>query len=170
MLRRSSLFEVLTNRMTVMKKAAGRVLKDILDYKTVILIVAIYYILMHVFFHAFCPLVLITGLPCAGCGMTRAVFFMLTGQFARSFRLHPIALPILLFAAYCFYYRYFLGRKIKGFALGIGVLTVLLVGCYLYGMCTFFPDKTPYVYTAGSLFENIIPNYREYLRIIMNIC
>ncbi|MFR6365723.1 DUF2752 domain-containing protein [Gallintestinimicrobium sp.] len=32
-------------------------------------------------FHAFCPSVFLFGLPCPGCGMTRAVFFLSQGSF-----------------------------------------------------------------------------------------
>ena len=43
-----------------------------------------------------CPLLHLTGIPCAGCGMTRALFAFFHGDFAAAFRCHPLfALPLL---------------------------------------------------------------------------
>lgn len=151
-------------------KAIGkRIWKDVLTYKEAILIFAVYYIVVHAVFHAFCPLVLVTGFPCAGCGMTRAVFFLLTGQFARSFRLNPMALPVILFAAYCFWCRYIKGAKIKGFKQGLVLILIGLLAAYIYGMWTVFPNRPPYVYTGGNLLEQCFPFYREFLYRVLGI-
>jgi hypothetical protein len=37
-----------------------------------------------------CPFKLITGLPCATCGVTRMVFAVTTGHFAEAWRLNPL--------------------------------------------------------------------------------
>lgn len=37
-----------------------------------------------------CPIKLLTGVPCAGCGMTRALFASLKGDFNRAFYYHPL--------------------------------------------------------------------------------
>lgn len=44
----------------------------------------------------FCPFRLVTGLPCPGCGMGHALVFALRGDFAGSWRSHPLGLPLLL--------------------------------------------------------------------------
>lgn len=44
-----------------------------------------------------CWLSALTGIPCAGCGMTRAVVLALHGEPAASFRAHPFAIPLILF-------------------------------------------------------------------------
>lgn len=49
-----------------------------------------------------CPLRFFTGLPCPGCGMSRAAFSLVQLHFAEAFRWHPLvyvlplALPFLL--------------------------------------------------------------------------
>lgn len=48
---------------------------------------------------AACWLSALTGLPCAGCGMTRAVVLALHGDAAASIHAHPFAIPLLLLAA-----------------------------------------------------------------------
>lgn len=143
--------------------AGRRIGRDLKDYKEVLVVFAVYYVFMHVVFHAFCPLVLVTGLPCAGCGMTRAVFFLLTGQFERSFRLHPMALPVLLFAGYCAVRRWLLGKRVKGFQAGLLLLCAGMLAVWVYRMITVFPNHAPFSYTSGSLLERIVPAYKEIL-------
>lgn len=43
-----------------------------------------------------CPFRLVTGIPCPGCGMGHALVFALRGDFAGSFRSHPLGIPLLL--------------------------------------------------------------------------
>jgi hypothetical protein len=49
---------------------------------------------------SFCPTALLFGVPCPGCGLTRATLALLHGDVAGALRLHPLA-PVLapLFAA-----------------------------------------------------------------------
>ncbi|MBX3230276.1 MAG: DUF2752 domain-containing protein [Labilithrix sp.] len=43
-----------------------------------------------------CPTARLTHHPCPGCGMTRAVVFLLRGDVGASLAMHPLALPTLL--------------------------------------------------------------------------
>ena len=45
-----------------------------------------------------CPILFVTGIPCPGCGLTRAWLAALQGAFARAFVFHPMfwAIPVLL--------------------------------------------------------------------------
>ena len=38
----------------------------------------------------FCPTALFLGIPCPGCGLTRATLALLRGDFARAFGFHPL--------------------------------------------------------------------------------
>ena len=42
-----------------------------------------------------CPFALVTGLPCPGCGMTRAALALLGGELTRAVELHPLS-PVLV--------------------------------------------------------------------------
>jgi len=50
--------------------------------------------LAAVFGPPFCPTALLFDLPCPGCGLTRATWALLSGDFSEALHLHPLA-PIL---------------------------------------------------------------------------
>jgi hypothetical protein len=57
-----------------------------------------------------CPLLLVAGVPCPTCGVTRAFLLALHGDFAGATRMHPLmwlAVPVTLL---------FLGAEILGYA------------------------------------------------------
>ena len=43
----------------------------------------------------FCPVRLLTGHRCPGCGMGHAVVYAMRGDFAASFHRHPLGIPLL---------------------------------------------------------------------------
>lgn len=88
--------------------------------------------------------------------MTRAVKFLLLGQLMRSWNLHPMAVPWVLFALYCIVMRYFLGRKVKGFRPIATALLAAMLGLYLYRMITIFPDRPPMSYTRNNLLRKLV--------------
>lgn len=145
----------------------GRIRKDIRDYYRGLLIVIGLYFLLHYFFDAFCPSVLVTGFPCPGCGMTRAVLYLLKGQAARSYALNPAASLWMLWALYFAWQRYVKGKRTKSVIwLAMGIIVFMLVS-YVYRMHMFFPDRPPYVYTPDNLLAERLPGYQEVVRKIL---
>lgn len=53
------------------------------------------YLYITVRFRIYCPFNRLTGLPCPGCGSTRALFALLRGDFAAYFSYNPFALLLL---------------------------------------------------------------------------
>jgi len=148
------------------KQTAGRIWEDIKVYKWLGLVLVLYYILMEIVFSAFCPLVIITGFPCPGCGITRAFLCVLTGQFVRAWNINPLIYGVILAALYAGIQRYLLGRKIKGFRKILCVLAILMIVVYIYRMYRYFPHRPPMSITRGSVFEKYLPGYREFLNFI----
>lgn len=146
-----------------MKKIWDRVRQDIYNFRHVVLILIIYYIVVRTITGKFCPSVIITGLPCPGCGMTRATIFLLTGQFARAARINPAIFLWAAFAVYAVVQRYIRGRKVKGATWLLTVIALLMIGLYIYRMVTVFPNRPPMSITRGSLLSNLIPLYEEFL-------
>lgn len=59
-----------------------------------------------------CPIKWFTGISCAGCGMTRAVFFAVQLQFSKAFYYHPL-FWMLPFLVPLFLVRERLSRKMR---------------------------------------------------------
>lgn len=142
----------------------SRIKEDVKQYGVGILAVVILYFVLHALFDAFCPSVLISGFPCPGCGMTRAVLYLFTGQFKRSWALNPAAVLWVLWAFWFAYERYVKGRKTKGLDRALLGITVFMVAMYIVRMKMYFPDKPPYVYTRNNLFSRTVPGYEEIVK------
>jgi len=52
-----------------------------------------------------CPLALIIGMPCPGCGITRAFCFASHGRFHEAFQFHPLWPLILAYFAFLWVYQ-----------------------------------------------------------------
>ena len=117
-----------------MRKIGERICQDIKNLWPAAIAVIIYTVLVKLIFHAFCPMVVVTGFPCPGCGMTRSLFFLLTGRIGQSVWIHPMGIPIAGLICYFLWNRYILGRTAKGMKGLIIAAIVLLV--VLYGGCT----------------------------------
>ncbi len=78
-----------------------------------------------------CPIKFLTGISCAGCGMTRAWTAVLRLEFAEAFRYHPLWWTIPL-AAGIFISRKRLRKKTLNISLFIFITAFIIV--YLYRM------------------------------------
>lgn len=145
-----------------------RVKQDIKQHGTGVLAVVVLYFIMHALFGAFCPSVIVTGFPCPGCGMTRAVLYLLKGQFSRSWALNPSAILWVAWVLWFAFERYIRGRKCKGLNRALVGIALFMITVYIVRMIRYFPDKPPYVYTGNNLFSRIIPGYREIIRYLLN--
>ncbi len=133
------------------------------NYKGIIIVI-LYLIITHLLFGYVCPLRLLTGLPCPGCGLTRAGISMILFDFNKVFYYNPIIIPIALIIIYCVFMRYILGRRILYFnILVIGVLSMLFI-YYLYRMITLFPYHKPMEYYKDN-FLSPVYNFVRQLRI-----
>lgn len=155
--------------MKNVKGIGSRLYKDIKEYGFAGIVFLIYYLLVHLFHTAFCPMLSLTGIPCAGCGLTRAFLFMLTGQLKRAAYIQPMAFVVVLFLLYCGYFRYIKGTKIKGFRVLLTALIIVMLIFYGVRMYLYFPDRVPYVYTDNNILAKRIPGYREGIRELIQL-
>ncbi len=81
--------------------------------------------LVGVFYLSFgCPFRLLSGISCPGCGMSRAVFALLSMDFGKAFTMHPLVF-CLPFAVLIFFKRKSIPKKVMT-VLCVFALTLLL--------------------------------------------
>lgn len=142
-------------------KIINRIQRDIRQYWIAGAAFMIYYLISHALFDAFCPFLVATGFPCAGCGLTRAGLHLLRGNIAEAAAINPSIFLVILFLLYCGYFRYFRGMKTKGFSIVLGALVAVTLAIYLYRMHLYFPDRVPYVYHRKNLLAEAFPWYGQ---------
>lgn len=100
------------------------------DVKAVLAIVA-FYLVIALFFDIGCPILYLTGVSCAGCGMTRAWLALSCFDYGGAFAYHPLFwLPPVAAVLFLFRHR-FSGQTVRVLmTLGGG----LFVAVYLYRM------------------------------------
>ncbi len=136
-----------------MREILKRVGTDIRMYHKGLLLAAAYLAAAGLLRIPVCPLVLMTGLPCPGCGMTRAALLFLSGHWRQAFVMHPFFYVLLVLAAAFAVSRYILGHTARP-AWTAAVLLLLVAAAiffYLYRMIRFFPDRAPMVYFPDNL-------------------
>lgn len=146
------------------KKITERVWKDIREYGWVMPVFLVYYLILHSVYDAFCPFLIATGIPCAGCGLTRAGLYLLQGQWARAAAMNPSIYPVALSLLYCAYFRYIRGSRIKGIRKLLPLLVISMLGIYGVRMYLYFPDRIPYVYQSKNFSARWIPGYSQWAR------
>ena len=142
------------------KSIGKRIVSDIRNYYIAILLFIALNIVVRAVFHAFCPFLIITGFPCAGCGMTRAVICLLTGQFTRGMNLNPAAPFWIAWIVFFLYTRYVRGENSKLVKILLGIVVVITLAVYFYRMLTQFPGNPPMTYYRN----NILAKYSTMLR------
>jgi hypothetical protein len=143
------------------KAVFGRLWADARKYWWVPLFLLAYYLGTRWLLPVSCPFYYAVGIPCAGCGMTRAVRFVLTLQFGRAFYINPLAFLLVGFGLYCLFFRYVKGKAVPAFFPLIIAFFVLLALFYLVRMYLYFPDRVPYVYKYNNLMGRVAPGWRE---------
>lgn len=133
-----------------------RLIKDMKAFYPAAIAFGIYNIVVRKIFHAYCPFLILTGFPCAGCGMTRAVFFILTGQIKRGMALNPAAPMWILFLICFFAERYVRGRTPKYIKVMLAMIVLITFGIYLYRMINFFPGSPPLVFYRNNVISRLL--------------
>lgn len=147
--------------MEYTKTVCGRIKADIKEYGIAVAALLVYAVIVNLVFHAFCPLIIFCGLPCPGCGVTRAAACLLTGRWQQAWQLNPMVFPIALSAVYFGWNRYLLGRKairIKAIVIALFVLMIVAYGVRMY---LYFPNRVPYVYTDDNILARFISFWRQ---------
>lgn len=146
------------------KEIWSRIWNDIKQYCWLLIAFVMWNVMIRSVYHAFCPILIFFGIPCAGCGMTRAIWFILTGQFERGMRLNPAAPLWICALIYVIVMRYLLGKKVKGIYMCLGIVVITSFVIYVYRMLTLFPGNPPLVFHRNCVLEQIFPGYMDVIK------
>lgn len=98
----------------------------------------------------------ITGLPCPGCGMTRAYLALLRGDLAGAFYYHPLFWMVPFGAVVLIFHKYnsWLQKIYLSERFWI-VITVIVLVVYVIRMILLFPHSEPMDFNQDALFPTI---------------
>ena len=121
----------------------------------------LYYALTNYFFGYISPTMILFGIPCPACGMSRAGLFFLQGNFADSFRMHPLFIPGIAFILVLGAFKIFWPDKTKHLQIPAIVLLVSFIAVFILRMVHLFPNYPPLVINDDSILHNILSLLRE---------
>ena len=140
--------------MKLMLKQTNKKTRFLRTVFFVILIFTITYFIWSITgVHTACRMRAFTGMPCPGCGMTRAYLSLLHGNIKEAFFYHPLfLLPVFILILLALQSKK--GVKIPK-ALWIAILVLLLL-VYLVRMLLFFPDTEPMTYYPDAYLPRFV--------------
>ncbi|MBR4758816.1 MAG: DUF2752 domain-containing protein [Lachnospiraceae bacterium] len=146
--------DVLTSG-SLWKRAWKLLWHDIKENAIGVVAVVIYIFLFQLLFHTCCPMQLILGLPCPGCGLTRAGLLLLGGHPIEAFFMHPFLYAWIALLLIWAVGRYLLQKKIKVLPVLLGLVIAGMVAFYIYRMHMYYPDTEPMKPLTAGLIRTI---------------
>jgi hypothetical protein len=102
-----------------------------------------------------CLVEAIIGIPCPGCGLTRASFALLSLDFNKAFQMHPLL--ILAYIDIALISVSIVTGKVSNITRNILIVSfVLFLGVYVYRMITMYPTIAPMKPNPHSLLNRLI--------------
>jgi len=142
--------------MKLVKSKIEKTLRSGLSAWWVFLIMIAYTWLSSRFLGTGCLLASTTGIPCPGCGMTRAVFALLHGDIHASLHYHPLLIPSAV-GLLVYFLIWLTHDKTPKYANNIVIALMVAMGAtYAIRMIAFFPHEVPMVINRSSVLFRLI--------------
>ena len=155
------------------KQDSGRGKKQ--NRQAVILVLLLFLLVLLEVLGTSCFFASILGIPCPGCGSSRAFLLLLQGQFGQAIRMHPlilVSLAILIAVPLFFFWAGQARKKDEDWQPPLSprtarILLFSLAGLYLLvylvRMILYFPHEEPMCYREDSLWGRLILLIRHFL-------
>ena len=108
-----------------------------------------------------CPVRTMIGIPCPGCGLTRAFKLAMTGHFYQATVINPLWIAIILLVILYLSIRYLITdekmskKLLYGLKVCAIIIALLCIVYYIYRMICWFPDREPMVYDSKNAINYI---------------
>lgn len=116
-------------------------------------VIVMFYVVLNVIGIG-CPIKFLTGLSCAGCGMTRAYISLLRGDLKSAFYYHPLFLVPLFYVAYYIVVRnnvsHCMDKKIMYF------IIFIFISVYVYRLMFLKDTVVTFDFKAGAIFKLLL--------------
>lgn len=116
----------------------------------ILLVIAFFF-----FYRNNCPIEHLIGVPCPGCNMTTALYYLVQGKISIALYFHPLVIIlaiVVIIEAFLFYrHRNFSNKYSK---IILSIFAVLLLGVYIYRMINVYPEH-PMSYNSDNMIETI---------------
>ncbi len=145
----------------MVKTVFRRMIKDLWDNRAPIIALAIMWALAELVFHRFCPVVIMSGFPCPGCGLTRALFNLITLHPIKALEYNP-SYPFWVALLVAFVIRrHVQGKSTRILRYPLMAVCLITIGIYIWRMTALFPGKEPMVFFEGNVLGRIVPFYNQ---------
>lgn len=128
-----------------------RIVYDVNDHRILIIIIVAFIVTADLIFGRMCPLVLFCGLPCPGCGLTRALYYLITGNIMKAFKMNASIFLWIPLIIWIFVDHYFLQRRSKKLSLILIMVCIITIAYYIYRLIDIYPDADPMIYYKTNL-------------------
>jgi hypothetical protein len=137
-----------------MKKNLKTFWKNNKELMLILVGVAIVYLILSLFEIPTCPSKVFLGIPCPGCGLSRAFMSVLRLDFAAAFEFHP-AWPLVAAAIIAISVLWVLGKTRAYGIVGIFAI-VILIGIYIYRVVFTEDAVVDWNFESGLIYRGYI--------------
>ena len=114
-----------------------------------------YFVIANMLFGYISPTMILFGLPCPACGLTRAGWLLFTGNIAESFAMHPMFVPAFVFALWAVWMKFCRPYALKKLQNPAILLLLGAFALYIFRMATMFPYHPPMEGNDNAVLFNI---------------
>lgn len=139
----------------------SKIKKDLKQIAVPLIAISLYILLENMIFGKICPTRILFGIPCPGCGTTRAFWLLMQGKIAEATASNPIWIPLVVFGGIFLINRYFVtSEKVaeqitRLLKVAFVVSCLFCIGYYVYRMIYWYPDRAPMIYDSNNMLWRI---------------